>query len=74
MKAIIDWFVGLGDFFSSVIDFVVGFFQDLAYVVKLLGQFVLEIPSYFSWLPAPVLAMLVTLLGLVVIYMVLNRK
>lgn len=74
MQPIIDWFVGLGDFFGAVVDFVVGFFQDIAYIVKLLGEFVIAIPSYFVWLPGEVLALIVTLLGLVVVYMVVGRK
>lgn len=74
MKAIIDFFAGLGDIITGVIDFVVGFFQDLIYVIGLLGQFVLEIPGYFSWLPGTAVAMIVTTFSIVVIYMVLNRK
>lgn len=74
MQAIIDFFTGLADFFTSIVDFIVGFFQDLIYVIGLLGQFVLQIPSYFGWLPATALALLGTIFGVVVIYMVLNRK
>lgn len=74
MSAIIDWFVGLGDFFNSVIDFVVGFFEDLVYVIKLLGEFILQIPGYFAWMPPAILALLMTIFGIVVVYMILNRK
>lgn len=74
MQAIIDFFVGLGDVISKVIDFVVDFFMDLVYVIGLLGQFVLEIPGYFSWLPGVAISLLVTIFSIVVIYMILNRK
>lgn len=74
MKALVDFFVGFGEVISGIIDFVVGFFQDLIYAIGLLGKFLLEIPTYFSWLPGPAVASLVTTFSIVVIYMVLNRK
>lgn len=74
MQAIIDFFTGFADILSSVVDFVVSFFTDLIYVIGLMGQFVIEIPGYFSWLPGPAIALLVTTFSIVVIYMVLNRK
>jgi len=74
MKALVDMLKGIVDFIGSLIDFVVGFFQDLVYVIGLLGQFVLEIPGYFGWLPSAAITLLVTTFSIVVIYMVLNRK
>lgn len=74
MNAIIKFFEGFVDTISAVIDFVVDFFTDLVYVIGLLGQFVIEIPGYFSWLPSEAVALLVTAFSIVVIYMVLNRK
>ena len=74
MQAIIDFFSGFADFISSVVDFVIGFFEDLVYVIKLLGQFILDIPGYFTWLPSVALTLLITIFSIVVIYMVLNRK
>lgn len=74
MKAIIDFFSGLGDIITGVIDFIVGFFADLSYVILLLGKFVLEIPYYFSWLPDSCLLILITTFSIVVIYVVINRK
>ena len=62
------------EFFSTVFDFVVDFVQDTLYVVKLTGEFVLKIPDYFSWLPAPVLALIVTAFSVVVIYKILGRE
>lgn len=74
MKAIIDFFSGLGDVISGVVDFVINLVADLVYVVMLLGQFVVEIPYYFSWLPDTCLLILITTFSLVVIYVVINRK
>lgn len=74
MGALVDFFVGLGETISSIILFVVDMVGDLIYVVALLGKFVIEIPSYFMWLPNEIVALLVTAFGIVVIYMILNRK
>lgn len=74
MQAIIDFFTGFADIIGSIVDFVIGFFTDLIYVIGLMGQFVIEIPGYFSWLPSTAIALLVTTFSIVVIYMVLNRK
>lgn len=74
MTAIVNFFKGLGDIIGTIIDFIVDFFTDLIYVIGLLGKFILEIPAYFGWLPAGVLAILLTTFSIVVIYMILGRK
>lgn len=74
MDAIVNFFVGLGETISSIIGFVIDLVGDLLYVIALLGKFVIEIPSYFLWLPDAIVALLVTAFGIVVIYMILNRK
>ena len=74
MTAIVNFFKGLGDIIGTIIDFIVDLFTDLVYVITLLGKFVLEIPSYFSWLPLELIALVVTLFSLVIIYMILGRK
>lgn len=74
MQAIIDFFAAVGEVITSVISFVIKLFQDLIYMVQLLGQFVLDIPSYFSWLPGEVVALIVTIFSIVVIYKLLGRE
>lgn len=74
MSAVIDFFSGIADFFSAIVDFVVGFFGDLVYVIKLLGEFIIQIPQYFFFLPPAVVALLITVFGVVVIYMILGRN
>lgn len=74
MKALIDMFKGFFDAIGSIIDFIVDFFQDLVYVISLLGKFVVEIPTYFSFLPPSLLVMIGTIFSVVVIYMVVGRK
>ena len=74
MDSIKDYLISIGEFFSSIYDFVIDFFEDIAYLVKLTGEFVAKIPEYFAWLPAPVLAAIVSLFAVVVIYKVLGRE
>ena len=74
MTAIVNFFKGLGDIIGTIIDFIVDFFTDLVYVIILLGKFVLEIPTYFSWLPGELIVLVATLFSLVIIYMILGRE
>lgn len=74
MQAILDFFSGFVDLISSIVDFVVGFFTDLVYVIGLMGSFLINIPGYFGWLPPALIAVVVTTFSIVVIYMILNRK
>ena len=74
LDAIVDFFKGIGTAITSVVDFVIGLFQDLVYMIKLLGQVVLNIPKYFSWLPAEIIALVVLLISIVVIYKILGRE
>lgn len=62
------------DFIRGLIDFVVNLVQDLIYVVQLLAETVVKLPSYFGWLPAGVVALLVTIFAIVVIYKILGRE
>ena len=74
MQAIIDFFSGIADIISGAIDFVIGFFSDIVYMIKLTGKFLGQIPNYFSWLPAEVLAVVVLIFTIVVLYKVLGRE
>lgn len=74
LERLLDFFLNLTGVISSLIDFVVGFVQDIVYVVKLCGEFVLKIPDLFSWLPPPVVALIITIFAVVVIYKVIGRE
>ena len=74
LSTIKDFFLGLADIISSLIDFVISLVEDIVYVVKLCGSFVVKIPDYFSWLPASVLALIITIFSIVVIYKILGRE
>lgn len=64
----------IANMFLSLWDFVIDFFEDIAYVVKLVTSFVVGIPDYFSWLPAEILALIVAIFGVAIIYKVLGRE
>lgn len=74
MNALLDFLKGIGNAIVSVIDFVMGLFEDLVYMIKLLGQVVLNIPNYFSWLPPQILALIVLIISIVVVYKILGRE
>lgn len=70
----IDILEGIALFFKSVYEFVVSFFEDVVYVIRLTAHFVSLIPSYFDWLPPECLALIVAIFAVVVIYKVLGRE
>lgn len=74
LETIKNFFVGIADVITSLIDFVIGFIEDIVYVVKLCGTFVAKIPLLFSWLPQEAVALVVIIFGVVVIYKVLGRE
>lgn len=74
MDAILDFFAAIGDIIGAIIDFVISLFQDLIYMIQLLGQIVVNIPVYFSWLPSTLVTMVVVIFGIVVIYKILGRE
>lgn len=74
MQAILNFFTGVWNTITSLIDFVVGIIEDLVYVVKLTGNFLIHIPVYFGWLPSAFVTLIVTIFGIVVIYKILGRE
>lgn len=74
MEAVADILSSIASGISTALEFLISFFEDIFYVIKLTGEFVLEIPNYFSWLPAEVVASLVSIFAIVVIYKVLGRE
>lgn len=59
---------------SSIVSFIIGFFQDLVYMITLLGKFILSLPSYLSWLPSTFITAVTLIFTIVVIYKVLGRE
>lgn len=65
---------GIFDLISSVVSFIIGFFQDLVYMISLLGKFIISLPSYLSWLPSTFITAITLIFTIVVIYKVLGRE
>lgn len=74
MQAIIDFFETIGTIITTVINFVIGLFEDLIFMIQLLGKFIVNIPSYFSWLPSSFVSVIVVIFSVVVIYKILGRE
>lgn len=74
MKALIGFIKGIAEGIGMAIDFLGGLISDLAYMVGLLGKFVVQIPSYLSWLPPSVVAIFVTIFSIVVVYKIIGRE
>lgn len=69
-----DFLRGIGEAILSVIDFIISLFKDLVYMIQMLADVVVNIPTYFSWLPGEILAVLIALISVVVIYKILGRE
>lgn len=74
MQPLLNWFASVSDIISTLIDYVVGFFNDLVNMVKMLGQAALVIPKLFSMIPAPVVVALAAGLAIAVLYKILGRE
>ena len=73
MGKIIDILTSIGNFFKTVVDFVVKLFQDLVYVIKLLGETVAKLPTYLGFLPTVAIAVFVSAIAVVVVFRVIGR-
>lgn len=74
MDGILNFLYGIGEAITTVIDFVISFFQDTVAMIGLLVKAVASFPNYFTWLPGPVVALLLSLISIVVIYKILGRE
>ena len=74
MGAIIDFFTGIADLATGAFEFLIGIVRDIVYIVQLTGKAVAAIPGYLAILPAPIIAILMTIFAVVVIYKILGRE
>lgn len=61
-------------FFEAIVDFVIDFFEDLVYVIELVGETVKDIPSYLDAFPSVLVAGILALVGVAVIFKILGRE
>ena len=74
LETIKDFFVTFMGIVTALVDFVIGFVEDIVYVVQLTADFVAKIPYYFVWLPDVCVSLIVAIFAVVVIYKVLGRE
>ena len=73
MDAIFQVFEAIGNAIAFVIYFVVSLFLDLVWLIQFLGNIVAAIPSYFSWLPSELLAVLIAVIGAAFVLRLMGR-
>lgn len=73
MGTIINFLKGIANGVTAIISFVLDLIADLLYVGQLLAQTVAQIPELFSFLPAELLALVVSAISIVVIYKLIGR-
>lgn len=73
MQNLINIFTSLFDIIKGIVDFIIGFFQDIVFIVKTLGQFIIKAPLMFGFLPPAVLAIFLVGITVVIIYKVVGR-
>lgn len=64
----------IADFFVAIFEIVMSLVRDIIEMVKMLGDFVVQIPDLFDWLPPAVIGTIVTIFGVVVIYKIIGRE
>lgn len=74
MKAIVNFFEGIGAVILAVVEFVISLFSDLVWIINTLVWAVGEIPSLLSWIPGEILAILTITLSVVMIYKIMGRE
>lgn len=66
----------LGDFIDGVFalfEFIWDTINDILYVGKLLGEFILDIPDYIGWLPSVCITVIITTFSIALIYKIIGR-
>ena len=73
LDSIFDAIGKIVEFLNTLWDFVLDFLNNTFNLIKLVGETVTLIPDYLSWLPAPVIALVVSIFSIVIIYKILGR-
>lgn len=74
MSELIAFIKGIGAAIRGFFAFVFSLIEDIIYLVQLTGRMLAQIPSFFSWLPPPILALIITAITIAVLYKVLGRE
>lgn len=74
LQSIFNVIKSIGDFFVTMFSWVSSGVKQLVGLVLLLGKAVLAIPSYISWIPFSVVAVITVMITVAVLYKVLGRE
>ena len=75
LQTLVDFFKSTGNVVMSLVDFVITLIQDIVFVVKICGTFVLKLPDLLvGWLPSSVVVLIVGAFSVVVIYKIVGRE
>lgn len=73
MNGIIKAFESFFETIKVIIDFVIGIFEDLLFLIQLLGNFLANLPTYLGFLPSAVVTAALTIFSVAVIFKILGR-
>ena len=74
LETIKNTLIDIGNFFTTIFDFVISLFEDLVYIVQVTGKCIASIPQVLCFLPPAVLTIFVAVFGIVVIYKIAGRE
>lgn len=73
MQALVDFFKSIVETISTFLDFFWTSLTDSVYIVRLSMQFISDIPSYFSWIPMEIYAILAVTISIFLILRIIGR-
>lgn len=74
MEQIVEFLISIGKAIGSAFDFLIDIVDGIAFCVKLLAYFTLNIPDYFSWIPDGAIVAVTLIFGVAVTYKILGRE
>lgn len=74
LETIKNTLIDIGNFITTIFDFVISLFEDLVYIVQVTGKCIASIPQVLGFLPSTVLTIFVAVFGIVVIYKIAGRE
>lgn len=74
LSVIKDLFFNFMELASSLVDILIERLKDVVYLIKLLGEFAIKLPTYFTWIPNNIYYVIGTMLSIVILYKILGRE
>lgn len=74
MFAFFDTLAQIAEGIVNAVKFLIELVGDIIYTVELVGESVLKIPDYLSFLPPAFVTILLVIFGVVVVYKIIGRE